>query len=196
MYGTGLLGTAAKCLTIATMDDPAKHARVFFALWPDTAERGALAAWQPPLHRLCGGRSMRADTLHVTLVFVGNMALQRMEALKLAAQEVTGTAFRLELEVASYWGHNHIVYAAPIAIPQPLSALVRELEKNLARHRFHFDQRPYQPHATLLRNAQWRDAPLPPLQPVAWQAKEFVLLQSVQGERGIRYEVLARFKLS
>lgn len=190
------MGAAAKCLTIATMDNPVQQgARVFFALWPDAGERAALAAWQAPLHRLCGGRSMRADTLHVTLVFVGNVVQQRMEALKLAAQEVAGEAFRLELDAARCWGHNHIVYAAPLAIPQPMSALVQELEKSLARHRFHFDKRPYQPHATLLRNAQWRDTPLPALQPVVWQAKDFVLLQSVQGAKGIHYEVLARFGL-
>ncbi len=83
--------------------------RVFFALWPDDAERAALAAWQPPLEALYGGKAMRAETLHNTLVFLGNVAERRLEALKLAAQEAPGRAFALRLEEARYWGHNHIV---------------------------------------------------------------------------------------
>lgn len=48
--------------------------RLFFALWPNDAERAALAAWQPPLLELCGGKAMRADTLYATLVFLGEVA--------------------------------------------------------------------------------------------------------------------------
>ena len=63
-----------------------KSVRVFFALWPDDAERAALAAWQLPLHKLCSGRIIRADTLHNTLVFLGNVEAHRLEAPYLAAQ--------------------------------------------------------------------------------------------------------------
>jgi 2'-5' RNA ligase len=177
------------------MENPQRIARVFFALWPDAAERAALAAWQPALQRSCGGRIMQAATLHATLVFVGDVAPRRIGDLQQAAGEVAGEPFRLVFDEARFWKHNHIVYAAPYSLPQPLTRLVQNLEKNLARHGFHFDKRAYQPHATLLRNAQWHDAPLPEMQPVVWQAKDFALMQSLQGEQGARYEVLARFGL-
>lgn len=88
-------------------------ARVFFALWPDEAVRSALSAWQPSLRELCGGDAMRADTLHSTLVFLGEVETHRLEALLLAAREVAGSPFEIDFDVARYWGHNHIVYAAP-----------------------------------------------------------------------------------
>jgi 2'-5' RNA ligase len=170
--------------------------RLFFALWPDAAERAALSAWQQPLLDLCGGRAMRADTLHATLVFLGEVAEQRLEALRLAAQEVKWQGFGLQLGAAHYWEHNHIAYAAPDATPPQLAELVRELENRLRRHRFHFENRPYKPHVTLLRNAHWNDAPLPPLPAVAWQFDEFVLLRSLRdGQGASHYEVLARFPL-
>lgn len=169
--------------------------RAFFALWPTARERAALAAWQPPLRRLCGGRAMRADTLHSTLVFLGDMAAHRLEALKLAAQEVEGEGFVLSLDSARYWGHNHIAYAAPSLVPEPLSLLVENLERRLGAHRFRFDRRAYKPHVTLLRNASWTDAPLPELPPAEWRAQDFVLVQSLRDEQGARYEVLARFPL-
>lgn len=170
-------------------------ARVFFALWPSDAERAAMAAWQPALHRLCGGRIIRADTLHNTLVFIGNIGPHRLEALQLAAQEVGGEAFRLPFAGARYWKHNRIVYAAPGSVPPQLARLVRDLEQRLAARRFEFDKRPYQPHVTLLRDAKWGDAPLPGMSGAVWRIQDFALVQSVPDERGANYQVLARFPL-
>ncbi|MBI4937699.1 MAG: RNA 2',3'-cyclic phosphodiesterase [Nitrosomonadales bacterium] len=172
-----------------------KSVRVFLALWPADAERAALAAWQPALHKLCGGRSTRAATLHNTLVFIGNIEPHRLEALQLAAQEAGGEAFHLSFDAAHYWGHNHIVHAAPGSVPPQLARLVHNLEQRLAAHRFEFDKRPYKPHVTLLRNAKWSDAPLPGMREVRWRVEDFALVQSVPDERGANYRVLARFPL-
>jgi RNA 2',3'-cyclic 3'-phosphodiesterase len=170
-------------------------ARLFFALWPDETERAALAAWQPSLHELCGGRVIHADMLHATLVFLGEVELSRLEALQLAAQEVNGKAFRLTFDAARYWGHNHIVYAASGDEPSHLMQLVRDLNLSLRKHHFHFDKRPYQSHVTLLRNARWGEQPLPAMHRVAWQVREFVLVQSLSDKQGTSYQVLAQFPL-
>jgi 2'-5' RNA ligase len=170
--------------------------RLFFALWPSSAECTALSAWHSPLRKLCGGRVMRTDTLHSTLVFLGEVEEVRLEALQLAAQEMNCRAFELNLTAAHYWGHNHIVYAAPDATPPQLAELVQELESRLRKHHFHFDNRAYKPHVTLLRNAHWSDARLPPMSAVSWKFNDFVLVQSLRDEDGTpHYEVLARFPL-
>lgn len=170
-------------------------AKVFFALWPSAAERFHLAAWQKPLELLCGGRAMRAENLHNTLVFIGNIAQSRLEPLQLAAQEVNGEGFELCFDAARYWGHNHIVYAAPAHQPQPLTQLVLALEQSLIRHGFKFDVREYRAHVTLIRHARWTDAPLPAMQPVCWQVNDFALMQTVSHEGLAAYRVLARFPL-
>jgi RNA 2',3'-cyclic 3'-phosphodiesterase len=172
-----------------------QNARVFFALWPTAAEHDALAVWQTPLQHLCGGRAMRGDTLHNTLVFIGDIEQTRLEALRLAAQEVSAACFELSFEEARYWGHNHIVYAAPVEAPQQLAQLVSDLEQRLTRHRFNFDQREYKPHVTLLRSARWTDTPLPGMQTVRWQAGDFALVQSVLQDGLASYRVLVRFPL-
>jgi 2'-5' RNA ligase len=170
--------------------------RLFFALWPSSAECSALSAWHSPLRLLCGGRVMRTDTLHSTLVFLGDVEESRLEALLLAAQETNWQGFELKLTTAHYWGHNHIAFAAPDATPPQLAELVKELESRLRKHRFHFEKRPYKPHVTLLRNAQWSDAPLPLMPAVSWKFNNFVLVQSMRDEGGAaHYEVLARFPM-
>jgi 2'-5' RNA ligase len=138
---------------------------------------------------------MLANTLHSTLVFIGNVGQSGLEALRLAAQEVSGRAFELCLEEARYWEHNHIVYAAPKLFPPHLVHLVGTLEQHLTAHRFKFDRREYKPHVTLLRNAGWTGASLPSMSPVCWQMKDFALMQSVQQGGQASYQVLARFPL-
>ncbi|MBU4045308.1 MAG: RNA 2',3'-cyclic phosphodiesterase [Gammaproteobacteria bacterium] len=172
---------------------PETTRRVFFALWPAATERAALSAWQAPLQALCGGKAMRDETLHCTLAFLGEVPEARLEALCLIAQELDSQPFDLDLVGAHYWGHNHIVYAAPATTPDELVVLVARLEESLRKHAFHFEQRPYKPHVTLLRHAQWTDAPLPPMPSVRWRCREFVLVQSLGDAQGARYEVLCRF---
>ncbi len=180
------------------MARPAKEPvhRLFFALWPREAEQSALAAWQRPLHELCGGRIMQAVTLHSTLVFLGNVAEHRLEALSLAAQETQFKPIELNLTAAHYWGHNHIVYAAPDVMPPALADLVNELGGRLRRHRFPIEDRAYKPHITLLRNARWTDAELPLMPAVRWHFRRFALVKSLSDEHGPKYEALAWFGAS
>lgn len=174
---------------------PADKLRIFFALWPTAEACRALAGWQAALHERCGGRAMRADTLHATLVFLGEVEAGRIEALKLAAEEVSARRFELCFGQARYWGHNHIVYAAPDDAPVALLQLVHELEKRLIRHRFSFMKHEFRPHVTLLRNARWTDDPLPEMQAVCWRIKDFVLVQSAPQAGHAHYRVLARFPM-
>lgn len=173
-----------------------RSARVFFALWPTDAESERLGSWQIPLVNLTGGRVMRGETLHATLVFIGEADPGKLEALRLAAREVGAEDFVLCFDEARYWGHNRIIYAAPGHPPQKLAQLVGALEQSLDKHHCKFDRREYQPHVTLLRDARWGDAPLPVMQPVCWQIRDFALVQSLR-QRGLpAYRVLARFPLA
>ncbi len=55
--------------------------RLFLALWPGEAVAGALDAAGLEAQRLCGGRRMRRDTLHLTLVFLGDVEASRIPGL-------------------------------------------------------------------------------------------------------------------
>ena len=79
---------------------------------------------------------MRGETLHSTLVFIGNVEQSRLEALQLVAQEVSGRAFELCFDAAQYWGQNHIVYAAPGNRRSSSAQLVGTLQQSPERARF------------------------------------------------------------
>jgi 2'-5' RNA ligase len=59
----------------------AGQSRVFFALWPDPAVRARLHAESLRLSRLLGGKPSQPDSLHLTLVFVGEVENARLADL-------------------------------------------------------------------------------------------------------------------
>ena len=71
--------------------------RVFFALWPGEAERNELFAAGQRAHPHSGGRVMRRDNLHQTVVFVGNVTEGALDTIKAAGAYVTKPAFKLAL---------------------------------------------------------------------------------------------------
>jgi 2'-5' RNA ligase len=173
----------------------AETARVFFALWPDDAVREQFMQWAKLLQETCGGSITKPGNLHITLAFLGNVAVSSLDELKLLAGKLGGFAFNLNFTSPGHWGHNRIVWAAPDETPQVLSDFVKTLERSLQIAGFSFDERPYVSHLTLLRNARW-DPPARLLKNINWEINEFVLLRSNQIERGSEYEVIGRWPLS
>jgi len=145
------------------------------------------------LHGECGGRIMRPENLHLTLVFLGDVARDSIPLLESMVRQLQASSFTLEFGATGYWRHNRIVWAAPRATPGPLRALVATLEAALDQAGCRDDRRPYAPHITLIRDARG-PAMLPPLA-FDWPVADFVLVES-RGERGPGYRVLATWALA
>lgn len=173
----------------------AGRARLFFALWPQDDVRAAFHAQALALRAECGGRVTPADRMHLTLVFLGDVPGASIAELCRAGDSVTAPCFWMYVGVNGYWKHNHIVWSGPERCPDALSTLVAELSCALAQRGFHFDQRAYAPHVTLLRDA--RCAPeMRPMKPIYWFISSFVLVQSVHGDRSLQYKVLRHWPLN
>ena len=169
-------------------------ARLFFALWPGAAASTGLAEAGRRLHEICGGRRTRAETIHLTLAFLGEVEPERIDDLLALAGEIHVPAFGLNLTRFGWWPHNRIVWAAPDETPVELTLLVDALRESLLGAGFRFDTKPFVPHVTLLRKANCRGNPLPAGE-VEWRAEDFVLVRSVPGESGSAYEVVGRWNL-
>jgi RNA 2',3'-cyclic 3'-phosphodiesterase len=172
-------------------------ARVFFALWPplEVARRlAAIARDQAARH---GGKAMRADSVHLTLAFIGDVEVTRLPDLVAAAERVKGSSFALALGVCGYWSHNCLAWAGCDEVPAALARLVRQLAQSLRHAGFRVDRASddFVPHLTLVRR-QANAAPAPPIEPsIAWQCDEFVLVRSRLSAAGSSYEKLHSFPL-
>ena len=186
------MGAAANDAGLGLARPPA--ARVFFALWPEAALQRELGRRARAIERASGGRATRTENIHLTLVFLGDVAVARLPDLCAAAGGVTGEPCALALDRLGYWKHNRIAWAGTSAMPPPLAALVAGLEASLAAAGFAFDRRPYVPHITLVRQA--RAAEPARFDRLDWPCREFVLVQSARDAQGARYEIIGRWGLA
>lgn len=175
------------------MSDPAGlTARIFFALWPDAALRARLLEAQGRLHDNFGGRRMRPDTLHLTLLFVGAWPCEGLDELVQRAGEIRFPPLGLSLNRAECWPHNRIVSLVATDTDPAIAGLVGELKSRVHALGGVCERRPFTPHVTLLRHAQCGE-PAPAIVPIHWTAQEFVLVESRLSSRGPDYRTLARW---
>lgn len=169
--------------------------RVFFALWPDAAALDALEAAAAAATECCGGRLMRRESLHLTLVFIGDVTSDQLESLLSLANDLRAEPFDLILDHLGWWPRNGIVWAGSRAVPPRQRRLFDELTRALIAGGFTSDSRPYFPHITLLRNGRCKG--LPELgKPVSWRVDAMTLVESSLQTTGSNYRVLARWPLN
>ncbi len=166
--------------------------RVFFALWPDPAVRAALHRTGHALHRALGGKLTRADSVHMTLLFLGAVPEERVARLLEIPADVAFERFSMHLDVARCWRHNDLAWVGPSRMPPALAQLVRDLDRTVGEAGFAFDRRDFAAHVTLVRKARCRDAVLD-APDINWPVSDFVLTASELDRDGSRYRVIGRW---
>lgn len=164
--------------------------RLFLALWPDEATRGALASWQQAWRWPPGAACVAREHLHVTLHFLGDVESHRLPSLT-AGLRVTFESFGLALGRAEVWPRG-LAVLCPHDTPAALLRLHGALAQRCLNLDLAVDTRPFRPHITLARRAIGARPPAegPGLQ---WSnAEGYVLVRSLPGGAG--YEVLERFR--
>jgi 2'-5' RNA ligase len=163
--------------------------RLFFALWPDDAIRGQLAAhanqwlWPPGCARYA------AADWHATLHFIGDVATEKAAAIAACAAPPF-QPFELVLDQPRLWPHGLAVLCAA-EVPVALRALHERLGQALRGLDLALDPRPYVPHVTLARHAAAAIAPTA-LAPVRWPVRGFALVLST-GLAAPRYRVIRQY---
>lgn len=169
-------------------------ARVFFALWPSADLRQALHAVAEEYAMLCMARVTKAEGLHLTLLYIGEIERTRLAALRQAAGTVSATAFWLVITRLKFWQHNKIGYATVDNAVLPLARLVAALTHNVLEAGFPLVASEFHAHITLLRNVQHGFAPQT-ISPLAWWVDSFVLIESIGSGEALHYEILTQWPL-
>ena len=178
-------------------------ARVFFALWPSPALASALADLATAAAERYGGRSSRADTIHLTLAFLGQVPEAALPTLCALASEIKAPPFELVIDQLGYWPHNQLLWAGCSTTPTPLQDIVVALQNGLIAAGFNPDRadRPFTPHLTLLRKVPaisqpGSDEPLPEISPFPWHCSRWVLVRSYSNAQGANYQAIGEFLLA
>lgn len=136
---------------------------------------------------------MRADTLHITLAFLGQTPLEKLDALVACADGVQGDSYELLLGQAGYWPKKRIGWLGASGVPPQHMGLVQALGAALQQRGFPVDARPHVPHVTLLRNTTGGDGVV--CAPILWKVNAFALLKSATRSEGAHYEVVRNWAL-
>lgn len=153
-------------------------ARLFIALWPEGAVREALRTWRDGCTWPKSASPVRAEQLHVTLHFLGNVPRVRLPDL-VRGIGVRFEPFALKFGHPELW-HGGIAVLAPDAVPQPLLALHGALGEALEQLGLPPEERHYRPHVTLARHAGPEvTSILGP--PISWWIDGYALIESKVG---------------
>jgi len=169
---------------------PPGNIRLFIALWPTDEVRDAIARWQAAWAWPEKAAVVKAERLHVTLHFLGDVAPARVVDLKYVLGRVVSPGFTLEFGHPEVWQHG-VAVLRPDNSPTALRALHGRVGLALASIGLAAEDRTYRPHVTLARRAGGAKPPGQAAR-IAWESDgSFALVQTLRGGRG--YEVLERF---
>lgn len=166
--------------------------RLFFAVWPDDQQRQRIHQLTRKVVKHSGGKPIIEDNLHLTLAFLGDVEVA--DSARTAAAGVVQTEFEFSLDRYGYFAPARSLWLGPAALPQALMDLQAQLWDRLTAAGFRRDSKPFRPHVTLARKAPAPRAIRSP-QPLAWQVREFALIQSETAPEGARYHRLHQFQL-
>lgn len=176
------------------MNDAA-NMRLFFGLSVPAEHQPTLQQARAHCELPSNARPVPTANYHLTLVFLGQIAAQRLPCIKRAAAGIATPAFRLQLDHLGHWPQPRALWAAPPETPAALSALVSSLQRRLQSCGIPPEQRPYRPHLTLARKVdQWQETA--ELATIAWRVEQFHLYQSLSSSAGVRYPILASWPLT
>jgi RNA 2',3'-cyclic 3'-phosphodiesterase len=156
-------------------------ARLFIALWPDSAVRHELAAWRDGWRWPRSATPVRTERLHMTLHFIGEVERERVPELADALQ-LPFDGFTLKFGRAVLWPHG-VAVLEPNDVPAPLVELHAGLGAVLKRLGLPVDARPFRPHVTLARRAAGT-TPAATGPAIAWEIDRYVLMESTLGVDG------------
>ncbi len=180
---------------------PRNPERLFFCLMPDDAARGEVMQLGDRLfiqHNL-GGSRLRRDRLHMSLHPVGDyprLPAKVIYAASRAARAVLMAPFEIRLRaVQSFEPAPHKRNRRPLVLlgegGNALPTLFRTLGLALLQNGLKAAAT-FTPHMTLSYGPQ--PVPMQPIEPIRFQAKDFVLIHSRLGLT--QYEVIDRWPLA
>ena len=171
--------------------------RLFYAVVPDAGVRDALAELAREVARETGGRAARAENLHLTLAFLGNVPQERIaDVAGIGAKAAEAAApFLLTLGALGVFRDAGVAWAGPQTIPAELRRIFDALRASLHDAALPTERRGFNPHVTLARRCR-RGLAVTVVAPLDWRVDAIALMASETLPEGARYRELALWPLA
>ena len=174
--------------------------RLFFGLEVPPEIKGRLLKLRSAVP---GAKWQSAEQLHITLLFLGPVNQEDLEAVAGSARDIKSEPFRLDVTGVNCFGQPQRPKNlwAGVQPEAPVAGLNKGLLARMEKFGFGPERRVFRPHITLARFkrqagsvesllCEYRDS-----QFGQFQVTEFVLFESKTGSAGSVYSVIERFPL-
>lgn len=164
--------------------------RLFFALWPDDNTRLQCLNIREAID---SGKikPVHAANLHVTLVFLGNVAADKEIALRQAVANIFVPEITLRFNKLSFWKKPGILCLTATGLCPELISLVDHLSTLARKLDIKIDERAYQPHVTLAKKVKEPD--ILEFEPITWRSNAFCLVESCTLLSGVQYRIVEQW---
>ena len=169
--------------------------RLFFALWPDELVRANLARQRIDLARASGGRPTRPATLHVTLVYLGDVAGSQLGDALTVGGSIFQPPFEYKVDLTGCYTSANIAWMGSEETPMELFILQETILAAANKIGFKTDPRTFRPHITVARNVTTPFASTE-VSPTTWQVNSFSLIESRSTSVGPTYDIIKTWPLS
>lgn len=134
--------------------------RLFIAINFDEETKQNIIAVQRRLRELGRGNFSRPENLHLTLAFLGEVAPERVPAIRSVMDQLTVPSLHLVFDQVGYFRQDggDIWWIGPEP-NKALLALHKELYHRLIEAGFQLDNRRFSPHITLARQVELSKVP-------------------------------------
>ncbi len=157
------------------------------ALWPNDEVRNRLVDMQTEFGLSKLGRLVPAHKLHITLQFLGEVAVAEVEPTKQFISELSFSPFTIEFDYVGSWPRNEVAWVGSKIPCQQLDDLVATIRGGLSDGSRR--TRKFIPHITLARKV--RRKLHQPIKPLRWPVERVDLIDSVLDSQGSQYESIA-----
>lgn len=161
--------------------------RLFYALWPDAAIRRDCFKIAKSIVRP-GEIRVRPDNLHATLVFLGSVDAATEASVIQGASAIPAPQVKLAFDTLSFWSKPRILCLTAQPHDAELETLVNELTALSRRLGIPVDERPFNPHVTLVRKV--KSPRQLEFEPIIWRSSGFCLVQSCSEPEGTIYRTI------
>lgn len=178
--------------------------RLFIAIEPPDVVKEELIRCQQQLRKLnFKGSYPKPNTMHLTLLFLGEQATMLIPAISAMLHKVSSEAFSLTLDGINHFSHRGILKVIWISL---LGEGIYQLHHHLQVATSGLGLKhsgPFIPHLTLLRAKGMREqeSRLEKLDrllvnPVAFEVHKFSLFKSERLQRGVVHQLVEEFRFS
>lgn len=140
------------------------------------------------------GRETRADTLHLTVLFVGSIPDLRVPTLLACGDRVRTPSFRLTLDACSHFNESKVAWLGATELPPALTELHHAVRHETAADGFADAHDTFVPHVTMARHCKLFPAPRA-IPAIEWDVQDFVLIDVRATPGGPVYRVLRHWPL-